>query len=196
MAEEEKLDAIVVGAGPAGTAAAITMARAGLQVALIEKGAQPGSKNVMGGILYTHNLREVVGDDWKSAALERPIIEEQRWLMTDEAAIRLLGYKNLRNREHPHSYSVLRARFDQWFAQKAEAAGAQVFPEVLVEKLIQREGRVVGVRATGEDFHADVTVVCEGVGLGAGLLEKAGLKQPLKPNKVALAFKEIMQLDP
>src|SRR3981081_1062284 len=123
MAEEEKADAFVVGAGPAGTAAAITMARAGLQGALIEKGAQPGSKNLMGGILYTHNLREVVGDDWKSAALERPIIEEQRWLMTDEAAIRLLGYKNLRNREHPHSYSVLRARFDAWFAQKAEEPG-------------------------------------------------------------------------
>src|SRR3979411_1973210 len=104
MAEEEKLDAIVVGAGPAGTAAAIPMARAGLQVALIEKGAQAGSQNVVGGILYTHNLEEVVGDDWKTAALERPIIEEQRWLMTDEAAIRLLGHKNLRNRERPTSY--------------------------------------------------------------------------------------------
>src|SRR3981081_2481048 len=88
----------------------------GLQVALIEKGAQPGSKNVMGGILYTHNLERVVGEDWRTAALERPIIEEQRWMMTDEAAIRLVGYKNLRNREHPHSYSVLRAKFDAWLA--------------------------------------------------------------------------------
>src|SRR3979490_907097 len=128
MAEEEKFDAIVVGAGPAGTAAAITMARAGLQVALIEKGAQPGSKNVMGGILYTHYLEQVVGDDWKTAALERPIIEEQRWIMTDHAAIRLLGYKNLRNRERPHSYSVLRARFDAWFAQIRGHAGGLAIP--------------------------------------------------------------------
>jgi electron transfer flavoprotein-quinone oxidoreductase len=196
MAEEEKFDAIVVGAGPAGIGAAITMAKAGLNVVVMEKGQKPGSKNVMGGILYTHYLEEIVGEDWKQAPLERPIIEEQRWMMTPDAAIRLLGYKNLRNRERPHSYSVLRGRFDPWFAQKAEQAGAQVFPEVLVEKLIQRNGRVVGVRATGEDFHADVTVICEGVGLGAGLLENAGLKKPLQPNKVALAFKEIMQLDP
>ena len=196
MAVDEKFDAIVVGAGPAGIGAAITMAKAGLNVVVMEKGQKPGSKNVMGGILYTHYLEEIVGEDWKQAPLERPIIEEQRWMMTPEAAIRLLGYKNLRNRERPHSYSVLRARFDPWFAQKAEAAGAQVFPEVLVEKLIQREGKVIGVRATGEDFHADVTVVCEGVGLGASLLEKAGLKKPLKRNQVALAFKEIMQLDP
>src|SRR2546425_1260171 len=157
------------------------MARAGLQVALIEKGAQPGSKNVMGGILYSHHLREVVGGDWKSAPLERPIIEEQRWLMMDDAAIRLLGYKNLRNREHPHSYSVLRARFDAWFAQKAEEAGAFLIPETVVEELIVREGRVVGVRTGREgDLLADVVVVCEGIGLGSRLLEKAGLKKPLK----------------
>ncbi len=98
MSEEERLDAIVVGAGPAGTAAAITIARAGLQVALIEKGARPGSKNVMGGILYNHSLEQVGGEDWTQAPLERPIIEEQRWMLTEEAAIRLLGYKNLRRR--------------------------------------------------------------------------------------------------
>jgi len=112
VADEEKFDAVVVGAGPAGTAAALTMAKAGLQVALLERGSKPGSKNVMGGILYNHFLEEIVGDAWHEAPLERPIIEEQRWLMTDEAAIRLVGYKNLRNRVHPHSFSVLRARFD------------------------------------------------------------------------------------
>ena len=81
MADEEKFDAVVVGAGPAGTAAAITMAKAGLQVALLERGSKAGSKNVMGGILYNHYLEEIVGDDWKQAPLERPIIEERRWLM-------------------------------------------------------------------------------------------------------------------
>src|ERR671934_1015781 len=113
MAQEEKFDAIVVGAGPAGIGAAITMAKAGLNVVVMERGQKPGAKNVMGGILYTHYLEEIVGDDWKQAPLERPIIEERRWLMTPEAAIGL-DYKNLRNRDHPHSYSVLRARFDAW----------------------------------------------------------------------------------
>src|SRR5438093_11607091 len=144
MADEEKLDAIVVGAGPAGTAAAITMAKAGLQVALVEKGAKPGSKNVMGGILYNHYLERVVGEEWRQAPLERPIIEEQRWMMTGEAAIRLLGYKNLRNREHPHSHSVLRAKFDAWFAGRAEEAGAFLIPETVGEELVAKGGRVGG----------------------------------------------------
>ncbi|MBO0688031.1 MAG: FAD-dependent oxidoreductase [Candidatus Dormibacteraeota bacterium] len=198
MAEEEKLDAIVVGAGPSGTAAALTMAQAGLQVALVERGVKPGSKNVMGGILYTHYLEQVVGPSWKDEAeLERPIIEEQRWLMTPEAAIRALGYKNLRTREHPHSFSVLRAKFDAWFAAKAEEAGAFLIPETVVDELLVRNGRVTGVRTGREgDLAADVVVVCEGVGLGSKLLEKAGLKKPLKPDQVAVAFKEIIALDP
>jgi electron transfer flavoprotein-quinone oxidoreductase len=196
MADDEKFDAVVVGAGPAGTAAAITMAKAGLQVAILERGAKPGSKNVMGGILYNHYLEEIVGDSWKEAPLERPIIEERRWIMTPEATIGI-DYKNLRNREHPHSYSVLRAKFDAWFAQKAEEAGAFLIPETVVEELMVRDGRVVGVRTGREgDLLADVVVVCEGIGLGSHLLEKAGLKKPLKANQVAMAVKEIIALDP
>jgi electron transfer flavoprotein-quinone oxidoreductase len=200
MADEEKFDAVVVGAGPAGTAAAITMAKAGLQVALLERGAKPGSKNVMGGILYNWYLEKIVGDDWRQAPLERPIIEERRWLMTPQAAIGL-DYKNLRNRQHPHSYSVLRARFDPWFAEQAEKVGALVVPETVVDRLITKNGRVIGVgTGRGDDLYADVTIVCEGIGLGTGLLEKTvingkPLRRKLRPDEVAMAVKEIMQLD-
>jgi electron transfer flavoprotein-quinone oxidoreductase len=196
VGQEEKFDAIVVGAGPAGVSAAITMAKSGLQVVVLERGQKPGTKNVMGGILYNHYLEEIVGEEWKQAPLERPIIEEQRWMMTPEASIGL-GYKNHRNREHPHSYSVLRARFDPWYSSQAEAAGAFVVNETVVEDLIVRQGRVVGVRTGREgDLLADVTVVCEGIGLGSRLLERAGFKKPLMANQVALAVKEIMALDP
>jgi electron transfer flavoprotein-quinone oxidoreductase len=201
MADEEKFDAVVVGAGPAGSAAAITMAKAGLQVALLERGQRPGSKNVMGGILYNHYLEEIVGEAWKEAPLERPIVEERRWIMTKDAYIGI-DYKNLRNRTHPHSYSVLRARFDPWFAEQAEKAGAMVVPETVVDRLIVRNGRVVGVgTGRGDDLLAEVVVVCEGIGLGTGLLEKTvingqPLRRKLRPNEVAMAVKEIIQLDP
>jgi electron transfer flavoprotein-quinone oxidoreductase len=201
VADEDKFDAVVVGAGPAGSAAAITMAKAGLQVALLERGPRAGSKNVMGGILYNHYLEEIVGDDWKQAPLERPIIDERRWLMTAEAAMGL-DYKNIRNRARPHSYSVLRAKFDAWFAEQAEKAGAMVVPETVVDRLIVKDGRVVGAgTGRGDDVYADVTVICEGIGLGTGLLERTvingrPLRRKLRENEVAMAVKEIMQLEP
>src|SRR5882762_8030302 len=200
VADEEKFDAVVIGAGPAGTAATLTMAKAGLQVALLERGSKPGSKNVMGGILYNHFLEEIVGDAWKEAPLERPIIEERRWMMTPDAAIGF-DYKNLRNRTKPHSYSVLRARFDAWFAEQAEKAGAVVVAETVVDRLIVKNNQVVGVgTGRGDDVYADVVIVCEGIGLGAGLLEKTvisgkPLRRKLRPNEVAMAVKEIMQLE-
>src|SRR6202165_3077964 len=200
MAEEEKFDAVVVGAGPAGSAAAITMAKAGLQVALLERGVKPGSKNVMGGILYNHYLEEIVGEEWEQAPPERTIIEERRWIMTPQAAIGI-DYKNLRNREHPHSFSVLRARFDAWFAEQAEKAGAVGVPDTVADRMIVKNGTVVGVgTGRGDDVYADVVIVCEGIGLGTGLLENtviAGrpLRRKLRANEVAMAVKEIMQLD-
>ena len=200
MGDEEKFDAIVVGAGFAGNAAAITMAKAGLQVAVLERGSKPGAKNIMGGIFYNHYLEEIVGEEWKNAPLERPIIEERRWFMTPDAAIGI-DYKNLRNRRHPHSHSILRAKFDPWFAEQAEKAGAFVVPETVVERLIVKNDRVVGVSTgRGDDLYADVTIVCEGIGLGTSLLENTRLngrplRRKLRADEVAMAIKEVMSLD-
>jgi electron transfer flavoprotein-quinone oxidoreductase len=55
------VDAVVVGAGPAGAAAALELARAGRDVVLVERGAFPGAKNVYGGVVYGRVLDEVSG---------------------------------------------------------------------------------------------------------------------------------------
>src|SRR5437763_13915871 len=113
-------------------------------------------------------------------------------MMTQDAYIGL-DYKNLRNRAKPHSYSVLRARFDPWFAEQAEKAGAMVVPETVVEGLIHKNGRVVGVATgRGDDLYAEVTSGCGGIGLGAGLLENTciggkPLRRKLRPGGMARA---------
>jgi len=49
--DDDRFDAIVVGAGPAGITAAKERATAGLAVVVLERGQFPGAKNVWGGIL-------------------------------------------------------------------------------------------------------------------------------------------------
>ena len=46
---ENKIEVIVIGAGPSGVSCAITLARAGKKVLLVEKGDNAGDKNMFGG---------------------------------------------------------------------------------------------------------------------------------------------------
>ena len=85
MAEED-FDAIVVGAGPAGSACAYTLAKGGKSVLLLERGDSPGAKNVSGGRLYTYALELVEPGLYERAPLERRIVREQIMLLGDQRA--------------------------------------------------------------------------------------------------------------
>src|SRR4051794_11435557 len=83
----EQFDAIVVGAGPAGNAAALVMARAGLNVLQLERGEYPGSKNVQGAILYSDSLEKLIPEFREEAPLERHIIEQRIWMLDDTSHV-------------------------------------------------------------------------------------------------------------
>src|ERR1700752_4905162 len=93
---DDKFDAIVVGAGPAGISAAITMARAKLNVAVLERGEYPGAKNVQGAVLYSKMLQDIIPEFWKDCPLERAIVEERVFVMTAQAGLQI-GYKSAEN---------------------------------------------------------------------------------------------------
>ena len=57
---EDIFDAIIVGAGLAGSVAALVLAREGAQVLVIERGNSAGAKNVTGGRLYAHSLEHII----------------------------------------------------------------------------------------------------------------------------------------
>ena len=161
---QERFDAIVVGAGPSGTSAAITMAKAGLKVIIFERGEKPGSKNLMGGVLYRQPTEQVFPEFWKEAPIERTLMETNYWFMTDKAATKI-GYRTEDFMEEPYnSFTVLRAKFDKWAADQAVKAGALLICETVVEDIIKENDKVIGVKTGRENgnVYADVVVISEG----------------------------------
>ena len=197
MTEKLSFDAIVVGAGPAGVSAAITMASKGLHVAVIERGRFAGSKNLFGGVLYTSAIGDVLPDFAKrNPPFERPVTEQGYWLMSPDSVVRLMHKSQAYKVEPAEAYTALRAKFDAWYAEQAASFGALLIPKTNVIDLIRdAQGRVIGVQTDRPqgDVYAPVVILSEGV--NNLLTQKAGLsKVDLPPNLVALSVKEVIAL--
>jgi len=187
----ERFDAIVVGAGPSGNAAAYTMAKAGLKVLQIERGEYPGSKNVQGAILYSDALERIIPDFRNDAPLERHIVEQRMWVLDDQSFVGGHYRSEEFNKPPYNRYTIIRAQFDKWFSQKVQEAGALVICETTVSNLLMDDDRVVGVQTdrVGGAVYADIVVLADGV--NSVLARKAGFRPELDPSEVALAVKEI-----
>ncbi len=189
---EERFDAIVIGAGMAGNAAAHTMASRGLKVLQLERGEYPGSKNVQGAILYADMLEKIIPNFREDAPLERHLIEQRFWMMSDRTHTGMHHRSDEFNEEKPNRYTIIRSQFDRWFSKQVQGQGAVVICETTVTELVRNSnGKVIGVRTDRDSdvIFADVVVLAEGV---TGLLgTRAGLRATPKPDHVALAVKEM-----
>ncbi|MBM4761279.1 FAD-dependent oxidoreductase [Bacillus sp. B15-48] len=186
---EDKFQVIIIGAGLAGAAAAYRLAKAGIEVMLVERGSQPGAKNMTGGRLYTHALEKLMPDDWTKAPLERDITREVIMMMTAEDS---MSIDSLFTDISQPSYSVLRAKLDPWLSGKAEEEGAMVIPGTTVDGLIIREGKVCGIKTGGEEIEADLVISAEGA--NPIVAERAGLIKPVQAKDVAVCLKYVYQL--
>lgn len=190
---EADFDVIVVGAGCAGSVAAYVAASAGKSVLMVERGNYAGAKNMTGGRIYSHSLKEVFPDFEQEAPLERKITHERIALMDHESAMTIDFTSPELAREGADSYSVLRGPFDQWLAEKAEEAGVEAIYGIPVEELIKDEsGRVIGVRAGEDEITGQMVILCEGTN---SMLAERCLGNPRpKANQMAVGIKETFEL--
>ena len=195
MASGEKFDCIVVGAGPAGTTCAYALAKAGLSVVLLERGEKPGSKNVMGGILYSTILNKLIPEFWAEAPVERRIVQKKFAVLSDDSEVGLgLRFERFNKPPYNNTFSVLRGKFDAWYAGKAEEAGVMILNEAVVDKVIVEGKKAVGVKTRLEDgdLFADVVVVAEGV--TSLLAQGLGLREKHVPEHMVTCCKEVIGL--
>ncbi|OEV03328.1 geranylgeranyl reductase family protein [Streptomyces oceani] len=164
---EQRADVIVVGAGPAGSTTAYHLARAGLDVLLLEKTAFPREK-VCGDGLTPRATKQLVG-------MGIDVSEEAGWLRNK--GLRIIGGGHRLQLEWPElasypNYGLVRRRddFDELLARQAEKAGARLYERCNVGEPIldERTNRIVGVHAkTGPEkapatFHAPLVVAADG----------------------------------
>ncbi len=194
-AELVTVDAVVVGAGPAGSAAALELARAGRDVVLLERGAFPGAKNVYGGVVYGRILDEVVPQWWTEVPVQRWVTRRATMMMTPTQAVTIDYRTSAWDRPPYNGMSTYRADFDSWLAGKAVAAGARLVTSTVATGLLRdANGRISGVRTDrpGGDIRARVVIACDGV--NSFLAKEAGLLPRTSPAHTALGVKETLAL--
>ena len=194
----DHFDVIVVGAGPAGSTAALVAARAGLNVLLIERGEYSGAKNVSGATFYgSAVLNKLIPGWWQRAPVERYIVRRDLLLMSKTTAISVdFRTASADYARPPHNaFTVLRPKFDRWFAGEAEAAGAFLLTSTVVDDVIIERGRVIGVKVRRDDgeLRANVVIACDGV--NSFLAQRAGLQRLLKTDEMSVGVKEVLGLD-
>src|SRR5712692_171071 len=184
----EGFEVAVVGAGPAGSAAALTLAKQGVQVLLVERGSSPGSKNVFGGRIYSYALKRLLGERWKEAPIERFIRKEGITFMKSDSAFGI----EYETSDPTLSFTAVRAKFDKWLAEQAEKAGASLITDARVDDLLVDNGRVRGIVAGQDKIPTEAVIACDGT--TTGLARKAGLVEMLEPQSVSMGMKDVIEL--
>ncbi|MDA8212742.1 MAG: NAD(P)/FAD-dependent oxidoreductase [Clostridia bacterium] len=187
-------DAIVVGAGPAGSVAALTLAKNNLSVALLERGKFPGSKNMFGGTIYRETTEKIFPAFWHDAPVERAVVRDEAWFMEEDSVVNM-GFNGLRFAKEPYNkFTVLRAKFDKWMAEQARKAGVHLICGTLVRHVKYKGKKAIGVVLDdGSELGADAVVLAEGV--TSLLTKEAKLRQDYTPHQLTLYAQEIMELD-
>jgi len=216
--ESMEFDVVVVGAGPAGLAAAIRLKQVNpeLSVVVLEKGAEVGAHILSGAVIDPIGLDRLL-PDWRSE--ETPIQTEVTadhfvWL-GPAGTLRLPNFLMPPLMNNHGNYIVSLGEVCRWLAEKAEALGVEVFPGFAAsEVLYDDQGSVAGV-ATGDmgvardgtpkpSFQrgmallAKYTLFAEGArgSLAKQLITRYSLADGREPQKYGLGLKELWEVEP
>ncbi len=174
-------DAVIIGGGPVGSYAALNLAKLGVKVTVFEEHPEIGLPSHCAGHLSIRSLsamglyplpNEIVENTFSAANFYSPA-----------------GTKFSLHLSRPVTTALNRARFDQYLAGQAEAAGARFVLNTCVQSLIMADDHVKGVKiqqSGGKEEKVDSKITLDAEGVSSRLLRQAGLST-LKPEGLVYA---------
>ncbi|HYU23750.1 MAG TPA: NAD(P)/FAD-dependent oxidoreductase, partial [Thermoanaerobaculia bacterium] len=179
------VDVVIVGAGPAGLAAAYRLAElvkaeeklAGLSIAVLEKGKEIGSHGISGAVMDPRGIAELM-PDWleRGCPVESPVTDDAFWFLTEKWKLAAPILPPPLQQEG--NYVIALGELVRWMAPIIGEMGVDLFPEFAASRVLVEDGRVVGVRTgdkgidkngqrkanfePGVDVRAKITILAEG----------------------------------
>ena len=215
--EAMEFDVVIVGAGPAGLAAAIKLKQIAPEtsVVVVEKGSEVGAHILSGAVIDPIGLDRLI-PEWRGdeTPVRTAVSSDRFYLLGPAGALRVPNLLMPPLMSNHGNFIVSLGDVCRSLAQKAEALGVEIYPGFAAAEMLFENGAVAGIATgdmgVGKDGHskasftrgmelrAKYTLFAEGArgSLSKVLIERFGLSQDRQPQKFGIGLKELWQVAP